>query len=421
LFLNTEDREWLKQIGVSSPDALRTFRQGKVAAMSDSSETIEVDLEDFAALGAPPRIFVKRYRYRSIKALIGGCFRGTLFGRSRARREFEALIEMRKRGVDAVRPIAYAENRRRGTLRDCTLVTEGEFDVHGLASYYVSNRPKWDHATRRRFIQHVADSIRGMHETGVTHGGLFWRNIMVKETAGNEWAIIFLDPEHRIRDNSTSAPLHKRRCDLSDFVASALAIQAGRDVARFLRSYEGRRGSVENRKTEVRAILTDAHQKKERERHRIAVAELISLMRKRTEQRDSPYFDSIESLLTALESADRYDQDTPVNGVIRFEIDESPRSDKALSWNVVFEGRNLRVTRDSTSNVDLLIRGDLAALLEIVNGHADGFKAVRKGRVQLKGNERTPDLLTAMFAILSNDRVESDLASNMGDVNAKPK
>ena len=46
-------------------------------------------------------------------------------GKSRARFEYDVLAEMRRRGISAVRPIAFGERRSGGFLKACFLMTEG--------------------------------------------------------------------------------------------------------------------------------------------------------------------------------------------------------------------------------------------------------------------------------------------------------
>ncbi|MCH9001936.1 MAG: hypothetical protein IIC02_05120 [Planctomycetes bacterium] len=123
IVVDPADRSWLAKLGFASVDQVLKYKPETIAAMSGSSETFPVEVGP--ANGAPQRIYIKRYRYRGVMARLKGMFRGTLLGKSRARFEYDVLAEMRRRGVPAVRPIAYGEKRSRGFLKACFLITEG--------------------------------------------------------------------------------------------------------------------------------------------------------------------------------------------------------------------------------------------------------------------------------------------------------
>lgn len=395
---DVRDRQWLGALGFASADDLDVFRSKQVAAVSHSSDTFEVHLDPTLAAGAPRRVFVKRYRYRSWKALLRGCFRGTLFGKSRARIEFEVLGEMRRRGVRVVRPIAYAEKRRWRILRRCVLITEGESDSQTLSPYYSRRLPAWDLSTRRRFIRAAGRSVAQMHEAGVVHGGLFWRNVLVTETADDGWAFTFLDPSRRFRLYSHAVPLPAKVADLSDFVASAAAFQSSTDLARFLRSYEGPKGRREDRRSAARAIVRQAKKKTGQEAHRLGVGIALSWLQQRIQRSASGHvtFDSVEGFFSALEGADLGGRDHR-NAVLRFELRGPGAVDEVKIYSVKFGHDRVHVEEASVEAADLVIRTDECAWLALVNAQRTAFDAIRSGRFEMRGDTQLLALLAKLI------------------------
>jgi len=402
-----DDRHWLMELGITSTDRLMAFHPDDFAAVSGSSETFKVDLDRTTAAGAPRWIFVKRQRYRSWKELLRGCIRGTFFGKSRARLEFEVLSEMQRRGVRAVRPIAYAEKRRWRILRSCVLITEGAPETQTLSSYFSRCRPVWDLTTRRRFIRAAGRSVCGLHDAGVLHGGLFWRNVLVTETTSDGWTFTFLDPNRRCRLYSEAVPLYAAVSDLSDFASSSTAFQSRTDIARFLRSYEGPCRRKKTRKSAARAIARLVKKKTRHEGHRIAVGAAISWLQQRMQDESSAAgrvtFDSVEGFLASLESADSRGFEKG-RCVIRFELLERGADWGTQVHSVTIDGHGVLVEQGIRDAPDLVIRTDADTLLAVINAQPGAFDAIRSGRFELHGDTRPLVLLAKL--------VEKQTASN---------
>ena len=71
LEVDPADRNWLARAGLGSVRAVLKLRPNSVAAISGSSETFSRSLEEIE--GAPPAVFIKRYRY-TLNPYGGCCF-----------------------------------------------------------------------------------------------------------------------------------------------------------------------------------------------------------------------------------------------------------------------------------------------------------------------------------------------------------
>jgi len=157
-------RAVLEQAGLASVEAVLRCHRGLVVAWSRSSDTIQVPLGDGRLA-----VFIKRYHYATWRRRIKPMLRGTFFGRSRARAEFEALQTMRRLGIPAVRPIAYGERRLWHFVRSCFLITEavpGAIPLTRFVRQLSDCGPTERRAVMRELVVGLAEHVRRMHEAG---------------------------------------------------------------------------------------------------------------------------------------------------------------------------------------------------------------------------------------------------------------
>lgn len=383
-----QELDWLRELGLASADGLMNFKPAGVAALSDSSDTFRVDCDESASPDAPRQIFIKRYRYRDWGARLKGFFRGTFFGKSRARLEYEMLTEMRRRGVPSVAPITYIEDRRGGFLRSAALITEGQPNAEPLPEYFSSHRGGWDASRGREFSEALADAMVKLHEAGVQHGGLFWRNILVTES-DRGWTFTLLDPNRRGRLFSGPAPLPARVADLSDFAASGAALQWGGGCDDFMARYCERCGSGVEKDSLTRAVRDRTQAKSGQEDHRMAVGAALSWLQRRVERAGAAKrpqaFESIDGFFETLRNADV--RGNVMNGkAIHFDISTDASSGKTQSFHVALEPGGIVVKEGSASRADLVVKADADAWLSIVNARPEALDAIRAGRLSLKGD-----------------------------------
>lgn len=433
LIINDNDRAWLAKLGLSSVRSILRYRPATAAALSGSSDTFPIDLD----LGgtAPKRVFVKRYRYRSLAARLKGVFRGTLFGTNRARFEYEFLTEMRNRGIPAVRPIAYGEKRRAGLLTACVLITEGVVDAVSLDAYA---RGAVDDQTatsdtgacskrgrRAEFIDALAKSISHLHEAGIVHGGLFWRNILVTESGAHEWRFHFLDPDRRGRLRAAPLPRRAVVSDLADLFATAEDFRAYTDVVRFARCYCNTPRLTDATKAMLREIIERSRTRVSSEAHRVAVSETLSRIGKRMNRRSrlagpqsrlagrqgqstGAFAETVDSAAEFFDALARIKPPIElVNGperCIAFDIRPSTSGDcegagKGVQCSLVIGGGGFTVRPGMSDGPDLLVTADEEAWLAIVNGRSNVFDLIRDRRVTVKGDSTQMPKLAELIGL----------------------
>src|SRR5262249_37213879 len=138
---------------------------GQIFTKTRTTEVRRVDLSGRA-------IFIKKYWVTKASQIVSGATRGTLFGKSKVRREYENLVWLRTHGFCAPAPVAYGEERRAGCLARSCLISEA-----------VTARPL---EPQHDWLS-LADFLRELHAKHFFHCDLFWRNILV---AGNRFYLI---------------------------------------------------------------------------------------------------------------------------------------------------------------------------------------------------------------------------------------
>ncbi len=377
MYTEPADLERMRALGLGTIHGVLSHEGSDVSAISSSSDVFRVVDDDGGC------VFVKRYLYPRWGPRVRQMFRGTMFGTSRARFEFVFLTEMRRRGLPAVRPIAFGEDRLLGFTRTTFLITEGAPDVVSLDTFALRD----DGAAMRNstgwagLADPLGRTIRRMHDAGVRHGGLFWRNILVCEDAHDATTqFSFLDPDHRGRLRPGPLPASDVVADLSEFAASAIALRLDDGLSPFLRAYSG--GAVDS---DLQGrILPRAAQLAGAERHRIAVSDMIVRLRERSqndvaapggELRTVDAF--FEHLLRAKRSNAAH---LPSRHTIRLVLSGSPERTVAV-------GRDGYTSVDNPAEgVDLTISSDVAIWLAVVNADPDAFSLIRSGRFRITGD-----------------------------------
>ncbi|HXG47958.1 MAG TPA: lipopolysaccharide kinase InaA family protein [Methylomirabilota bacterium] len=175
--------EWrarLAALGMDSVEAVYGLTEGTVITRSSSTEVRRM----VCGKGLEARtVFLKKYWVEHPRQLWSGLCRGTFFGRSKVRREFENLARLRAWGLDAPAPVAYGEMRRGRWLLRSFLMSEGVPDPVPLDVFIRDYLPRLPSAVaqrqRRELIERLADYTRRMHERRFVHHDYFWRNILL--------------------------------------------------------------------------------------------------------------------------------------------------------------------------------------------------------------------------------------------------
>ncbi len=447
------DRDWVGQTGWRSADDVLSWTSDDVAAVSRSSDVVQVPIDP--SFDGPENVFVKRYRYDRIGQRFKQMFRGTLFGQSRARKEFAFLAEMRRRSIPTVRPIAFGERRRGAFLRASFLITEGTVGFQSLDLFAIGmiRGKSLGRSQRRELVKGLATMIRQMHDAGVRHGGLFWRNILIRPArgdgtgsggegacsgggaagseggagrgdgaggggadrgggAGREGGFEFtlLDPDTHGRMYDGPVPEADAAADLAEIVASGMALRQGRGFSLFLKTYfqtssqsEGGGGLSDRQRKLVSNIVDIARPLAILEEHRMAVTEAIEWFRARvagSQESGRGGFDTLDAFFDAL-CASTVASDLVPSGrrTICFTFSDAAREGGKFSHSVVMEGGRLTVLPSREGKPDLVIRTDPESWLSVVSGSPDAYERVRSGRLRMKGDTR---LLPALVSIMEH-------------------
>lgn len=263
----------LRRLGLDTVESALRYRGGRFAAVSSTSETIEVFDPDPQAAERLPSLYLKRYRYPKRSHRIKATFRGSLFGKTRARFEFDRLCSMRHKGIPTIKPLAVGLRRLRGFVHASFLITEG-VPGESLLSFAKTHHDLAPR-DRRAAIETLAKRVKHMHDAGVVHGSLVWRDIIIQQSGPGEFAFTFLDPGHVKRFSIPGCRRLGYWRDVADLAATAQLLCSRADRLRFAKTYRGSQKLTMQGRTWLKHIETRVARLVDQERHRMEVNDLF--------------------------------------------------------------------------------------------------------------------------------------------------
>lgn len=225
----------LNAAGLERVDDILSAVHDAVVAWSRSSETVYIPGTD-----GTPGFYLKKYLYQSWRKRIRGFFRGTFLGVNRARAERRALLALQSAGSPTVRPVAAGERRILRFLDACFLITEEVPNAVNLTTF-MQERKRNDRTIapqyRRDMSRALASDVQAIHEAGLSHGQLYFRNILIRTGIDGRPEFFFLDaqPLDQLRRVRTGRAWLYR--ELAQLAASAAPFATRSDYCRFLRAY----------------------------------------------------------------------------------------------------------------------------------------------------------------------------------------
>jgi tRNA A-37 threonylcarbamoyl transferase component Bud32 len=211
---------------------------------------------EFRDDGVRRELYLKKYWHPTFAHRWSGTYRGTFFGVSKVRREFENLARLRAWGLDAPAPVAYGEERSAGWLHRSFLISEGVRDPLPLDLFIRDHLPTLpsseQHLLRRKLISRLADYTRRMHEHCFVHHDYFWRNILL---SGASLARFFLIDSHKGRCWKSWFESRGRAKDLATLDAPAPSFFRRSERLRFFLRYRGHARMTRDDKQLLRLIL----------------------------------------------------------------------------------------------------------------------------------------------------------------------
>lgn len=215
-------------------------RNGESYRALDQRQTFRTELEGHG-------FFVKIHEGYSLKEFLKNllAFKMPAIG---AKRERDAILHLTKRGVKTMTLAAYGERGILPFWQTSFLITEELTNCHSLAEiadHWSTTSPTL--AEKRRLIEKLANSVKGMHEAGVNHQDCYICHFLLQEKTGN----LFIIDLHRA-DIHDKLPWRWKCKDLSALAFSVSALHLNRlDYFRFLRIYYG---SLAGNGEEVRRV-----------------------------------------------------------------------------------------------------------------------------------------------------------------------
>jgi len=146
-----------------------------------------------AAPGDGRRVCVKEYRYETISDRLRHLFRPP-----KGKVSWVAGNVLFSRGISPHKPLAYAERRKLGFLREAFCVTESPADHMELDRYLVRRFEKSPRQDLRRFIRAFGRWIGALHGAGIYHRDLKTCNILVRDNPDG-WDFSLIDLEDVIQ------------------------------------------------------------------------------------------------------------------------------------------------------------------------------------------------------------------------------
>lgn len=246
----------LRTHGFDTVEGVYRIHSGVVVTRSESTEVRRIEVGSAPAVQT---IFIKKYWITKPAQLWSGMFRGTFFGRSKARREFQNLARLRAWGIDAPEPVAYGEERfARWLLRSC-LISQSvphPAPLHTFIRSHLTALPVAEaRAARRELIANLADYTRRLHERRFVHHDFFWRNILI---SGHDLQRFYVIDAHKGRLWFPGEEASARATDLASLDAPAPYFFRRSDRLRFFLRYLGQKRLNAASKQLLRQVLKRA-------------------------------------------------------------------------------------------------------------------------------------------------------------------
>jgi tRNA A-37 threonylcarbamoyl transferase component Bud32 len=151
---------------------------------------------------------------------------------SRARRALRGAALMQATGLSTAAPLAVAERRQRGAVRESFLVTR--FLAHALPLPALAPELRGARARRRALVRALGDTLGRLHAAGLHHSDLKHSNLMI----GPGERVTLLDLECLLPRRRPSWPRRVRALgQLEAFAADLYPWLPLTDRMRFLRAY----------------------------------------------------------------------------------------------------------------------------------------------------------------------------------------
>jgi tRNA A-37 threonylcarbamoyl transferase component Bud32 len=269
-----EWQELLRQHGLLTVDAVYHLHEGTILKAGAATELRRVEFRDEKQTHV---LYFKKYWYPTFKLRWSGFNRGTFFGTSKVRREYENLAQLRAWGLDAPSPVAYGEDRRGGWLHRSFLISEGVPAPLSLDLFIRDVLPTLPPAERRRqqeeLTHALGDYTHRLHEHRFVHHDYYWRNILL---SGKSLGHFFLIDSHKGRPWKPWAEERSRAKDLATLDSPAPWYFRRSERMRFFLGYRGHARLTTSDKDLLRLVLKLAEPMRPGQLNRVCRAQPVS-------------------------------------------------------------------------------------------------------------------------------------------------
>jgi tRNA A-37 threonylcarbamoyl transferase component Bud32 len=268
IVISAEWRPLLMTHGLTTVDGVYRLSKGLPVTRSGSTEVRRVLLGEAARSRV---VYIKKYWLTNPNQIASGLTRGMVFGRGKARREYENLERLRRWEVDAPFPVAYGEERVCGCLVRSFLMSEEVTDPVPLSQWIRDMLRRLDdqatvRAWRRTLLTRLADAVGRLHEHGFVHHDLFWRNIIL---SGGGLETFSLIDAHKGRSWRDGEEPEARARDLASLDAAAPFYFSKSERMRFFMRYRRVSRLRPEDKELIRRVLALAAPMRARQRERV--------------------------------------------------------------------------------------------------------------------------------------------------------
>ncbi len=271
-----EWQELLRQRGLLTVDAVYQFHEGTILKGGPGAAT-ELRRVEWRDEKQNHVLYIKKYWYPTARLRWSGFYRGTFFGTSKVRREYENLARLREWGLDAPSTVAYGEERRNGWLYRSFLISEGVPAPLSLDLFIRDVLPAMSAPERRKqqreLIRNLADYTRRLHEHRFVHHDYYWRNILL---SGKSLAHFSLIDSHKGRCWKSWGETTGRAKDLATLDSPAPWFFRRGDRLRFFLAYRGHTRLTPADKDLLRLVLKLAEPMRPGQMNRVCRAQPVS-------------------------------------------------------------------------------------------------------------------------------------------------
>jgi len=266
-------QELMRSAGLDSVRSVFETKQGDLLTsqgIGGEDDVSRIRLDD---QGVTRTFYVKRFWNRRLECILSRVARGSLFGRSVMRAEFEKIQSLGKMGLRIPQVVGYGEQRFCGAVINTYMITEEIPEAMGVdfvVHKWISEQPvEGQHALKEELISSIASAVKTMHENGFEHHDLFLRNLIVAEQ--NMSNLYVFDCPRAYRWPSFIMK-RRRKIDLATLDAGATVAFSPMQRMRFLHKYLGCKRLSDKGKAFARAVLECAEPKRKKQLRRLKLS-----------------------------------------------------------------------------------------------------------------------------------------------------